>query len=265
MASLITRLRHVGSRVMVELHETLDIVCHPPYGHVDALLNPGNEEMNGTELPYFPMPKHDVPDELRNTNWGGMEAGPCMFYREQVVDGSVSALGGHAYRAKCRAVACDSRGERCAAGQAVLVEAAGALTGMFDSIIHTTPPLGPGMAADAWEQQLQRCYSSAFGVVEAQLRARHGGCGAPWRVASPLLGAGCRRLSGLDDAAAQAVAARCAAEACTRWDGAELTLAFGLTETRVAQTLLAALRDCAWEDDTSGNGDGKASESLPQT
>ena len=69
MAKLLRTLTHGAARMRIELHLTPDIVAHPPRGRCDALINPGNEEMIGTKLPYFPMP-NKPPDGLGHSGWG---------------------------------------------------------------------------------------------------------------------------------------------------------------------------------------------------
>jgi len=64
------------------------IVKNPPGGFCDVLLNPGNADLVGTELPYFPMPIKP-PAGLHTSLWGGMEAGENMFYPTQCIDGQV--------------------------------------------------------------------------------------------------------------------------------------------------------------------------------
>ncbi|CAK0829487.1 unnamed protein product, partial [Prorocentrum cordatum] len=68
----------------LELHLTPDVLSHPPGGAgcCDALVNPANEALVGTKLPYFPMPV-EPPAGLRTTDWCAMEAGPNMFYSMQ--------------------------------------------------------------------------------------------------------------------------------------------------------------------------------------
>ena len=66
-------------RLQVSVHTTPCIVSHP-LGGADscALVNPTNNHLVGTELPYFPVggpvPKKP-PRDIARRNWGGMDIG----------------------------------------------------------------------------------------------------------------------------------------------------------------------------------------------
>ncbi|CAJ1346255.1 unnamed protein product [Effrenium voratum] len=103
----------------LQLHVTNDIVASPPLGFCEVLINPANEALVGTQLPYFPM-RVEPPPELQNSRWCGMEAGESMFYPMQVVDGQVHALGGHALKEACNRLPDRAPGVKCPTGEAVV-------------------------------------------------------------------------------------------------------------------------------------------------
>jgi len=186
-----------------------------------GLVNPANEQLQGTVLPYFPM-AGPPPKELNTTNWGGMDAGPGMFYATQSVDGIVSMLGGAVLREKCSALPVNENEElhggggvatggtgfvRCPVGAAVVTDAVGTdgLTEHYDAIIHAVPPLWPGCGGSTLDpedarQMLQSCFAAAIRAGLAD------GCNI---VTIPLLGAGARGapVPVAIEAAAAAVAA----------------------------------------------------------
>jgi O-acetyl-ADP-ribose deacetylase (regulator of RNase III) len=63
-----------------------------------GLINPCNQTLSGTALPYFPIggPLPVLPDTVfsNSNSWGGMEAGSSMLYPAQAVDGVVHMEGG---------------------------------------------------------------------------------------------------------------------------------------------------------------------------
>lgn len=169
------------SGLKLELHLTHDIVSLPPGGWCDALVNPANEALVGTKLPYFPM-KVDPPNELRSNEWCGMEVGEHMFYPIQVVDGLVHATGGREMLQMCQLLPELEPGVRCRVGSAVSTPATGELRQSFAHVVHTVPPM---YAAVNWKVQLARCYEAALSVASCPtVQAR--------TLASPLLGAGAR-------------------------------------------------------------------------
>ncbi|CAE7598974.1 unnamed protein product, partial [Symbiodinium natans] len=175
--SVSRRSWQLGS-LQLQLHLTDDIVEKPPMGFCDVLINPANEAMVGTRLPYFPM-QVEPPPELRNSRWCGMEAGSKMFYAQQVVDGRVHAVGGSELKEACLQLAEVSPGIRCPIGQAVMTPAVGGLSSFFSYIVHAVPPF---YDSDDWEQSLESCWQASL-----ELASSLGSV-----VASPLLGAGAR-------------------------------------------------------------------------
>eukprot|EP00401_Gymnodinium_catenatum_P033272 CAMPEP_0117516330 /NCGR_PEP_ID=MMETSP0784-20121206/31039_1 /TAXON_ID=39447 /ORGANISM="" /LENGTH=248 /DNA_ID=CAMNT_0005312173 /DNA_START=95 /DNA_END=838 /DNA_ORIENTATION=- len=193
-AARLLRSWALPSGLRLELHLTPDVVAHPPLGRCDALVNPANEALVGTKLPYFPMP-FDPPPGLQTSRWCGMEAGENMFYPAQVVDGRVHALGGDGLRQACQAFPELEPGVRCRVGGAVVTPAVGELQRFYSQIIHTVPPM---YGTPNWSSALASCYSAALAAAWAH--------GSPLQaIASPLLGAGAR---GAPVAEAARVAAR---------------------------------------------------------
>eukprot|EP00931_Biecheleriopsis_adriatica_P081970 TRINITY_DN55342_c0_g1_i1.p1 TRINITY_DN55342_c0_g1~~TRINITY_DN55342_c0_g1_i1.p1 ORF type:complete len:281 (+),score=48.79 TRINITY_DN55342_c0_g1_i1:49-843(+) len=183
------RCWQLSAGLRLELHMTDDVVSQPPYGRCDVLINPANEELVGTKLPYFPMPV-EPPPELRNTRWCGMEAGERMFYPMQVVDGRVHALGGGAMKEACAQLPLQG-GVRCPTGKAVVTPATSELGQFFGAIVHAVPPL---YMAPGWSNVLSSCWRTA---LEAALHCKAGTSTASkdeqvFTVACPLLGAGAR-------------------------------------------------------------------------
>jgi hypothetical protein len=137
--------RNTKNSLRVEVHLTSCVVSQPP-GDNCALVNPANNRMVGTDLPYFPVggPVPNLPKHLiKNANtWGGMEIGANQMYSTQVVDGHVSELGGHTMKKALQALpVLDTKsGYRCFDGQAVISPATEGLQHNFKHIIHTVPP-----------------------------------------------------------------------------------------------------------------------------
>eukprot|EP00928_Gymnodinium_smaydae_P091657 TRINITY_DN75391_c0_g1_i1.p1 TRINITY_DN75391_c0_g1~~TRINITY_DN75391_c0_g1_i1.p1 ORF type:complete len:261 (+),score=47.65 TRINITY_DN75391_c0_g1_i1:70-852(+) len=171
-------------RLRLELHLTPDIVTAPPRVSSQrgiVLVNPANEALVGTKLPYFPMPS-DPPPGLQHSGWCGMEAGGRMFYPMQVIDGQVHLQGGPEMQRACLALPEVAPGVRCPTGSAVATAATGALAARFVGIVHTAPP----MYGDAgWAASLASCYRSACKVAWAFARDVD-------TIAFPLLGSGAR-------------------------------------------------------------------------
>jgi O-acetyl-ADP-ribose deacetylase (regulator of RNase III) len=211
----------------LELYVTSDITLHPNSADkATVLLNPANRELLGAKLPYFPMP--DAPPKGAETSmWGGMEAGPNMFYASQVVDGRVHALGGKALAYELSKVPCrGSSKTKCEIGSAVSTISTGELAGHFEHIIHTATPAYQhetirGHYADQhyadgtgrnWIELLCSCYTSSFDLAW-ELMPKVTSPGTATTIASPLLGAGAKLGPG-------AAAADVAVRAASSWVGA---------------------------------------------
>ena len=183
--------------------ENLHKSCRKPM-ITRALVNPGNEELVGPELPYFPM-GGPTPKDLLTTNWGGAISGSGMFYAIQSVDGMVSLHGGKDLRKACKNLpvyesvdliggggnAIGGVGSvRCPVGSAVITDAFGhAVTRYYSIIVHTVPPLWPGFGGSKLSEDeaiflLRSCYYESF---------KAGFSNGAAIVTTPLLGSGARR------------------------------------------------------------------------
>ena len=210
-----------GAITRLELCLTPCIVSHPP-GACDALLNPANERLDGTQF--------DPSTAARTFE-------STIIYPTQVVDGLVTELGGHTLYRTLQALPRGTDGSRCATGHALSTPSGGELACAYPHLVHAVPPF---YAAPRWEAQLGACWHAAFAVADAQ----------GFRVlAAPLMGAGAR-------GAPVEVAATVAARAAVTWRGggggggggggsgsaAQLqTLRFAVQEVEVAAALGGAL------------------------
>ena len=175
----------------VELHLVRCIVQSPPPANGPrALVNSANEALQGTALPYFPMASAP-PRELLTSSWGGMEAGPNMFYATQVVDGITGIMGGSELRQACEALPELAPGVRCRVGGAVVTQATGGLVEHFDAVIHTVAPMHSHKAdATEWRSLLLESYNSALTALwQPATEHKHD---AVTTIVSPLVGAGAR-------------------------------------------------------------------------
>ena len=151
--------------VTVELHVTPCIVTHPP-GACDGLVNPANEQLQGTQF---------TPAEAeRNLS------GPGLIYPPQVIDGLVTELGGPGVWRACETLPKDQLGRRCAVGSAVITQAHGELLCSYRHIVHA---VAPHYGDARWASLLRGAYASALSVAShAHLST----------LAVPLLGSGAR-------------------------------------------------------------------------
>jgi len=198
-------LRHGRRAAQVWL--TKDVVTSPPGGFCNVLVNPGNEKLVGTRLPYFPrggpVPEDPVDTRARTerdwlppgfvTQWGGMEVGAKLVYPIQTVDGMVSMLGGWGLRRACQALPEQAPGGiRCPVGEAVVTPATGRLGEYFRHIVHTVPPFydagDDGLPSPGWTAALERCWERSLDLAARQPVPS----GEEPSIAAPLLGAGAR-------------------------------------------------------------------------
>lgn len=204
----------------VRVHLSRCVVMSPPGGYCEALINPANERLVGTKLPYFPKGGPTPEDTVYGaaavqrdwappgfvSQWGGMEIGGQMLYPISVVDGMVSMLGGKELRRECAKLAVlgpAGSDVRCPIGSAVRTGAPGGLGALFGAIVHAVPPFFARTDADEpapeWRTELRRCWLRALAVAEPSAS-----------IAAPLLGAGAR-------GAPTEEAARVAAGATAEW------------------------------------------------
>ena len=100
-----------GAIARLELCLTPCIVSHPP-GACDALLNPANERLDGTQF--------DPSTAARTFE-------STIIYPAQVVDGLVTELGGTELYRVLQALPCAADGSRCATGHALATPSGGEL------------------------------------------------------------------------------------------------------------------------------------------
>ena len=184
----------------------------PPSSTLRALINPANQLLVGTSLPYFPrgdpLPVPPPPGLGSSSGWGGMDAGSNMVYPAQAVDGVTHLHAGPKLRTALAATRFNSLGQRCRIGSTVLSPAF-QLT-HFDLIAHTpTPfwcPSTDHIGHMQWRQQLISCYlSSVLAVVNGAppgvectgsqflsipSLSNHGRSHSLLYIATPLLGSG---------------------------------------------------------------------------
>ena len=244
-ASSTPKLIHKVSRGQrsVEIWKTTCIVTNfgkQSRANCTSLINPCNPGLTGVRnFPYFPR-GGPVPDEKPSSmhkdwqplgfvsQWGGMEVGEGMMFPVAVVDGLVHQHGGWKLRAECDAKrALSWHADPCPVGNAVMTtNACEELLNHYDAIIHTAPPFFK--YDEEPEEKLASCYQSALELFENSNPHE--------RIASPLLGAGCR---GFD----ASLALKIAALASKAWLGRESvrssnrTLCFGLLEESGAKSL----------------------------
>jgi O-acetyl-ADP-ribose deacetylase (regulator of RNase III) len=110
-----------------------------------------------------------------------MEIGSNMMYPNQVIDGIVHRLGGHALSHKCRNIL---KSQHCVDGKLPLGTAVVTsckdiqeLEKLYDFIIHTTPPFYPHYNGsdssknhDHEIEVLKKCYTSSFHRIEEWYR-----------------------------------------------------------------------------------------------
>ena len=150
---------------------------------IDALINPCNPTLSGTQLSYFPvggpLPKVPPQEISASTSWGGMEAGPGMMYPAQVVDGRVTVEGGDALARQLREIG------SCPVGGAVITDATERLGDIYKYVIHTPTPFFK--SSEESHKTLLKCYETSLHVAGDHKDIK--------TVACPLLGAGCAGFS----------------------------------------------------------------------
>jgi len=144
-----------------------------------ALINPCNQTLSGTALPYFPIggPLPVINDDkLSNSNsWGGMSAGSNMNYPAQAVDGIVHMEGGRALVNELKKIpiipmqqekekeiiTTTSSNKKVHIGSAVHTLATGRLKTAhgYNYIIHTPPPF---YNDENSQNKLMKCYLSSI-------------------------------------------------------------------------------------------------------
>ena len=241
--------RHEIGRAAIEVWTTTCIVLN--FGKTSAanctvLINPCNPKLTGVaNFPYFPrggpvpaqQPTKDLHPVMGHVSqWGGMEVGHGMLFPASVVDGLVHNLGGMYLdmELKWHRMMSTSGGDPCPTGTAVRTTAGkDRLSESYDSVIHTAPPFYnyPEQPNDNPTQQLYQCYQNSLNQLEPH-------DDESLRVATPILGAGCRGFS-LD--LASAIASQTTREWCNDNQDRNVTIAFALLEESWAQQMVDLL------------------------
>ena len=205
----------------VEIHVTPCIVTSPPHGHCDALINPANERLQGTQFTPGQCARYLAP-------------GTLLLYPPQVIDGLVHGARGDSCgdasgaAALAKAIATlpevEAGGVRCPTGRAVALESTGELRECYQHVIHTVAPF---YDTDRWRELLLSAYKAAFDTSD--------GIAGVVSVAVPLLGAGAR-------GAPIAAAAEVAAVATAKWHacGSLRLVNFAVQEEEAAWALAEA-------------------------
>lgn len=200
-----------------EIHPTLkvevwDTTCIVTNFTSDILINSANPSLSGvSKFPYFPKggpePTQPAAKDAHHimgyvSQWGGMEVGQGMLFSANVVDGLVHQLGGYELRQELQTVC----GGKCEEGRAVWTLAHGELRDRYpNGIIHTVPPF----YNQSNNSLLKDCYWSS--LEKARERRTNLPEQKEMRLASPLLGAGCRGfpMHIATESAAEALASHC--------------------------------------------------------
>lgn len=156
----------------VFLFEVPCIVTAPPGGGTcDALVNPCNERLEGTQF---------TPSEVV----ANLPTAGTVIYPPQSIDGLVTELGGPELAAACSALG------GLPTGSAAITPAFGELLGTYKNIVHACAPIyhgedkaWNGAEADSWSSALHDCYHATYSAADDAGLAN---------LAMPLLGAGAR-------------------------------------------------------------------------
>lgn len=239
--------RHSKGRAAVEVWTTTCIVMSfgkETEADCTVLINPGNPQLTGvSRFPYFPrggpVPAQQPSKDLHHimghvSQWGGMEVGDGMLFPVSVVDGLVHNFGGMHLdmELKWHRLKSASRGDPCPTGTAVRTTAGnGKLSEAYDAVIHTAPPFCryPDHPQDDPAQQLYQCYMSSLEKLEP----------TDTRVATPILGAGCR---GFPFDKAMSIANKATLDWCQDNQDRDVTIAFALLEETWAEQMMDLLK-----------------------
>lgn len=209
-----------------------------------VLINPANPQLSGVaKFPYFPrggpVPirqpaqfEHHIMGHV--SQWGGMEVGQGMLFPVSVVDGLVHAYGGWHLQMALKwhvGLSLSSSSDPCPTGTAVRTTAGQDKLGQaYKAVVHTAPPFfrHPDNLQDNPAALLHSCYKSALDQLEPGDR----------RVATPLLGAGCR---GFPMTEAMEIAVQATQEWCEENDDRDVTVAFAMLEDAWAEQMIELL------------------------
>ena len=164
---------------------------------------------------------------------GGLEVGNGMLFPVSVVDGLVHMHGGWHLRMALKWHQMSSPGfDACPTGTAVRTTAGkDLLSEAYDAIIHTAPPFYQHLECpdDDPAQLLHACYTNALNELKDN----------ETRVATPLLGAGCR---GFPLEEAMSIAVNAARQWCEENHDRNVTVAFGLLEESWGDEMIKMLQ-----------------------
>ena len=138
-----------GAVSRLELCLTPCIVSHPP-GECDALVNPANERLDGTQF---------------DPSTASRAFGSTIVYPSQAIDGLVTEFGGDRLFRTLQALPQDTDGSRCPTGSALVTSAEGELTCAYSHLVHAVAPfyraeICGGHGHEAWREQLRRCWKA---------------------------------------------------------------------------------------------------------
>jgi O-acetyl-ADP-ribose deacetylase (regulator of RNase III) len=253
--------------------------------HADILLNPANPQLSGvSKFPYFPIggpqppPGFEINKDTHPimgyvSQWGGMEVGLGMMFASNVVDGLVHQLGGKELQRQLQQILLRRQRQwgvttQLAEGEAVVTttENVGKLkeTTGYQFIIHAVPPFYrhenntsiDDESVVSTEEVLAETYRNALRAaadLAPSLLLLQGASASDKdddddfriRIATPLLGAGCRGFP-VDiaiDTAAKTLIQSSTTTATTTAFNTPMTLAFAIPNGEIRQQLVDALDD----------------------
>lgn len=234
------------------------------YCHHNILLNPANPQLSGvSKFPYFPIGGPQPPEDFaiqKDTHpimgyvsqWGGMEVGNGMMFASNVVDGMVHQLGGKDLQRQLQQVLQENGVSQLKEGEAVLTSTAniGTIqeTTGYQYIIHAVPPFyndehNTAISRDgtSTKEVLAETYRNAIRIAASEWAPQINDDTYRIRVATPLLGAGCRGFpvdAAIDVAATTLFGSLSSMETTT-----PVTLAFAIPTGDTRQRLVDAFDD----------------------
>ena len=247
-------------RLTVEVWDTSCVVTNMP-AEFQVLINPANPQLSGvSQFVYFPVggpqppPSFEINKDTHPimgyvSQWGGMEVGDGMMFAANVVDGFVHQLGGKELQRECQDALRSLGKETLSEGQAISTKAVGKLAKEtpYSRIMHAVPPFfkhehNTGIPDNiTTEEVLATTYHSALDVAAEIGDSGNSKDDGILRVATPLLGAGCRGFP-VDvaiDVAAKALLGSETAASNTN-NNVPTTLAFAIPSGEIRQQLIEA-------------------------
>jgi O-acetyl-ADP-ribose deacetylase (regulator of RNase III) len=267
--------------LVIEVWDTTCVV-HNMKHHADILLNPANPQLSGvSKFPYFPIggpqppPGFEINKDTHPimgyvSQWGGMEVGNGMMFASNVVDGLVHQLGGKELQRQLQQIILRQRGvtTQLAEGEAVVTttESVGTLqeTTGYRFIIHAVPPfykhenntsIDESTTTTTTTEVLAETYRNALRaaadlapslqlLLQGASTSENDDDDFRIRIATPLLGAGCRGFP-VDiaiETAAKTLMQSSTSSTTTTFN-TPMTLAFAIPNGEIRQQLVDALDD----------------------